>query len=1255
MKIIKGIFSLLFIVQFAILQAQSGYDKIKNNDFIEARNIFKETLEKDSTNIEAITGMIIISEITQDYLSFEKNINVLLRNYNDPYIFSLFNFMYTGDYKTIEKKNFPDWISVKYRINEVIEWGDKNRDREKQWEKYGEIIPKVKWAMIGPFKNIYGSAFIEQHPIETEKLDLNKSYKNDEGLSLKWAMPKYSAASGRMFFSQHLPNMGYSNDGVYYANTFLNIDSDKKIKIHIGRTSPLIIWINDKIVFQNNHSVPFTYDLETIESSLKKGNNRIFVKLASKRNRDETSGSLYFWDGNNYEHDMLALRITDENGNQIKNLSSEYNADSYNNFVETTVNTHSLVEYFKRISETSPGNVWNEYCLLKSFLSENYIKQGEEYFYNKYALNKNMIFYGYLYAKMCQFNGKSEKVFEVLSKADEEKTPFFGMLYDKLQEINLDTDPEKFYAALQKLSKISPSNLAIINNYIEYYNKMGKQTEKDTFIYQTIRKYSKYKETLEPKLSNYNEKNERYGITEQLKTQKKSIKALKTGSADSDFDNAIAYYKDKKKKTKVFELYRDKIYFSPHVTENYNDFAEYLKENEKYEEAKQMLTTSLEIDPYQMKVYTLLGDIAKIEGKTDMAILYYQKGTNLGSEYSYFGYSNESKEKLEQIVGSPNFKKLFTTPSFEETLENPEWYNLAENEDAVVLQYTKNCVYDSTENITMYQTFMAKIIKESGIEKYNEFDMSFMGDITSARIISEDGTISNPERSGSYIVIKNLKPGDLIQVEGQAKTDASTIFGKDFYHQHFVFFPSPVFYSEFEFVVPKNKKLVYKSHKIPGEPVITVDNEQNNHYKWTNKNLEKITEEAAMPDYWDLYRSISASTIENWKPVNDWYFQTTYQKNDITYEVKLILDTLINNKMSDSVKILKIYNFITSKIRYSYVAFLNSRFVPKWPGNTVSAGIGDCKDVATLMITMLRSQGIEAYYTLVKTNQYNHLETIPSMSFDHVIVCYILNGKKYYCDLTTNFYPINVLPEMDNNAVALLINKGENDVFRLPNDLINPEKTTAKYQINAEFEDEKNLKLKVTAEYIGNAGGNLREQIFRTPKNKYDDFISNYFGQDVLENGIYNKVDFKNLEDFSDPLKVEYDITAKGFADKVSGLYILRMPYLEAIRKNQAIIDKNRTNRIDLERVLNVYASEQTINLKIPAAYKLAEMPQNISYNSKFSQYSVQFKLVGGTLQIVKKQKFYKSMIELSEVEEFKAEYQKMLELEKFKIALIKK
>lgn len=1254
MRFTKALFLFFFLSGSLIINAQSGFDAIKNNDFFEAKKLFKASLEKDSINFDGLTGMIILSEIAQEYIEFDKYMNTLLRNHKDPYTFALFNFLYDGDYKSIEKQNYPDWVTVKYKIDEAIDWGGKNRDRDKLWAKYNAIMPKVNWSMIGPFKNINGSGFVIPHDIEKDKYNQAKVYVNHDGVKLSWVNPLYSAATGRIVFTQHLPNGGWGNDAVYYANTFVTSDVDKAIQMQIGRSAAIKIWVNDKLVFENNHTVPFFYDLETVELNLKKGVNRILVKNATQKNTEENSGTLYFWDGNNYEHDMLAIRFTDQNGKPLENLSSSFSSDLYNKEMTATSTSHSLVNHFKEQSSKN-NNLWFDYCLLKSFLSENYSKQGEEFFYYKYKANKPIVFYSYLFAKMCQFNGKTEKVYELLSKVDVNKTPFFGLEFEKLQDINLDTEPEKYFLALQNLSKISSSNLSLLNSYIDYYNKTGKQVEKDTFINQSIRKYPKYKADLETSLSNYKEKEERFGPAEELKSQKKSIKALKTGSQEYDINNAIDYYKDRKKKDKVLALYKDKIYFTPHISTNYNEFASYLKEIEKYDDAESVLKTSLQINPYQSGVYESLGDIAKLQGDIDKALVYYRKGNSLGTGSGIFGYASGIKEKIEQIVGSENYKKIFTTPSFNETLNNPDWELVAENEDAIVLRYTKDCVLDTNNLVNIYQSLMIKILKESGIEKYNEFDMSFMGNITSAKIIKANGTESTPEKSGSYVVIKNLEAGDIIQVEGHADIEAETIFGKNFNHQHFIFFPNPVFYSKFDFAVPKGEFLGYKTHKMDKEPVKFTDSFNYDHYVWQNNNLQKIQEESAFPDYYDLYRSISISTIKNWEPVNDWYEQTTYQKTDLTYEVKEILDTLIKPGMTNVEMVQKIYNYITTKIRYSYVAFLNTRFVPKWPGNTVSAGIGDCKDVATLMITMLKAQGIESYYTLVKTNHYNRLETVPSMSFDHVIVCYIIDGKKQYCDLTTNFYPLYVLPEMDNDATGLLIKPGEKETFHLPDDLIDPTKTGAKYSIDAELLADRDMKLSVKAEYTGTAGGNLREQIFRTPKNKYNDFTSSYFGQDVFENSIYDKVDFSNLDDFSNPLKVEYSLTGKGFADKVSGLYIIRMPYLEAIRKNQAIIENNRTNRVDLEKVLNVYPSEQIINLKIPAGYKLAETPQNITHNSVFSSYSVQFKPTTSGLQIIKKQSFLKTIIEIDDFELFKADYLKLLDLDKFKIALVKK
>ena len=78
---------------------------------------------------------------------------------------------------------------------------------------------------------------------------------------------------------------------------------------------------------------------------------------------------------------------------------------------------------------------------------------------------------------------------------------------------------------------------------------------------------------------------------------------------------------------------------------------------------------------------------------------------------------------------------------------------------------------------------------------------------------------------------------------------------------------------------------------------------------------------------------------------------------------------------------------------------------------------------------MLRELNIEAYYVLVRTSDFTHLESRPSvLAFDHVLVGYRLKGKEMrYVDLTTDYFSNNVLPKNNNDQWGLLIKSNESE------------------------------------------------------------------------------------------------------------------------------------------------------------------------------------------------------------------------------------
>ena len=74
----KKLFTLLFLLcAFNSINAQSGWDSILQNNHIAAKNLFKANLKSDSTNKEALQGLIYLAEIEEDFFSYEKYINSL--------------------------------------------------------------------------------------------------------------------------------------------------------------------------------------------------------------------------------------------------------------------------------------------------------------------------------------------------------------------------------------------------------------------------------------------------------------------------------------------------------------------------------------------------------------------------------------------------------------------------------------------------------------------------------------------------------------------------------------------------------------------------------------------------------------------------------------------------------------------------------------------------------------------------------------------------------------------------------------------------------------------------------------------------------------------------------------------------------------------------------------------------------------------------------------------------------------------------
>ncbi|MFK7809880.1 MAG: transglutaminase domain-containing protein, partial [Saprospiraceae bacterium] len=1193
-KISFFLLAFLFISNLnAQVEQGTGWDLILNNDFKAAANSFQQMLKTNPENEDALVGLIFLAETRQDYANYKKYTRQLIESkVNQEQHFALFRHMYKAKPEEILEMDIPESLKVSARFD-LADSLFQHRRFEESHDIMRSVMGDYNWSVIGPFDNVEGSGFVEETPVETSVFDPEAIFENEKGFELNWNKREIRNPSGVVNFHSSLPT---AYDGTYYGNTFLEMNEDRSVQFRIARTAPMKIWLDGNLIFSQNGNINYAWDYEVLSLDLKKGTHRLLVKMApllegnseAKLNLsfhegedNGTSAGNSYSDGYNSYDDYwkppsFALRITDENGKLIKNIGSSYERDLQSASETGGQATYEVIEsrtpllhfYNQSISESLAGNgitnapddLKNYYLLCKSYLSYGLAEEGEAAFAKIAEAHSNSLYFKYLLAKFYAVNNKGEKAEELISEMEEDRTPIFPLMASKLAEIDEEKNEEEYLAALDKLLTISPTHWKTIYAKLDHYSKKGKTTEKRNFVKQFLEKHpeKKYRKRLEPFLKDDSYKPSSYKQMtdkERNKQAKKAMKKLKKEFKYDTYQTVINHYKRKEKTDQVIKLYDALIEGFPYHLFYRKQKADYLFENNREEEALVELNKALKINAYDASLHETIGDIHFEKERREVAMGYYKTAEKLGKIGYNYGAA-QVKEKIEKIENQQSLKKYFQPLSFEDVLaDSANWKNKFPDEESVILLYTVEGALNRDNELDYNQKMMIKIQKEAGAKYWTEANFGFMGNVSFVKVIKADGKITSPSRSYGYVVFKNLKPGDIIQLEGNSKGDMTRELPKEMYHITAASFEVPVNRTRIEYIVPKEKTFQTQCYRSNcNYETRTVDDYMA--YTWDLEDIEKMEYEEAVKDNLDSYAWFMFSTLKDWSKVVQWYLRKTYRRLEPNYEVLEAVQKVVNEEMNEEEKVTAIYNYLTKEITYSFVSFLNSNYIPKKPGETLSGEVGDCKDVASLMISMLREVGIDAWYVLVRSGNFTEQTPLPTIAaFNHVIVGYQLSdGKMRYLDLTTDYFPHYVLPESDARAWALLVKEGETEIFRLPDQTISEERSRFDINIKGKINPNRSLDMEVNYSGSGVLGGTLRESLNRV--STIDDrkkFLTDYFAEGVFDNLQLHDFDFENLEDITAPLRGSLSLKAYNHMERVSDFFIIQIPILKGVTTRPAL------------------------------------------------------------------------------------------------------
>jgi tetratricopeptide (TPR) repeat protein/transglutaminase-like putative cysteine protease len=236
----------------------------------------------------------------------------------------------------------------------------------------------------------------------------------------------------------------------------------------------------------------------------------------------------------------------------------------------------------------------------------------------------------------------------------------------------------------------------------------------------------------------------------------------------------------------------------------------------------------------------------------------------------------------------------------------------------------------------------------------------------------------------------------------------------------------PVLTSRYTLRLPKETEFQYRLSQSSANPKKKSINGQDVYF-WEFLNVPAITIEGGMPQLSKLCPILVISSLKDWAQLDQWASEKLLIKTEITQDVIDKAKELSSGAITNYEKIKSISDFIQNNIQYVYADLEHGGYTPHSASEILSSRYGDCKDQTILLISLLKSIGIEAYPALINPYPYDEFVEIPAPYFSHLITYIPGTEGDIWLDMTSGVTPFPNLFFTNQNRSAFVINgKGGN-------------------------------------------------------------------------------------------------------------------------------------------------------------------------------------------------------------------------------------
>ena len=499
-----------------------------------------------------------------------------------------------------------------------------------------------------------------------------------------------------------------------------------------------------------------------------------------------------------------------------------------------------------------------------------------------------------------------------------------------------------------------------------------------------------------------------------------------------------------------------------------------------------------------------------------------------------------AKEKV-QVSPEPGWlfptKADLTRVPVARTISNGYYYELQEEQTNLLTN-------------TQYTHYIKQITNESGIQRESEVSVTYSPEfqeliIHTINILREGkvirqllpGTIQVVQeetdaadfmyngRKRAFVTLKDVRKNDRIEVS-YSLVGLNPVFGGKFSAEFYLGDETAVCNYFKTIITSPGRKLVVRTSNNAPAPVEELAGDRYI-YHWDNPPLPIWESASGAPSWYLAYPTVEVTEYKSWQEVVNWGLGVfrNYQyplPDDLRTRIKAWEKTAAGDQ---DVFANLATHFVQDEVRYLGLEIGPNTHRPHTPADVYMHRFGDCKDKALLLASILRSQGMQAYVTLISTTTRHQLPSkVPSPGdFDHAIVAIGRSANVFlYIDPTISGQRGQLVNRyIPDYGFTLILKEGEDQLRPVePGFLYNDD-----VEETLDVKNYDSSKFTVSSTYAGGAADHIRRTFADYSMKELEDNYRKYYASlydDIRMDGPITVSDDDEKDEFT--VKEKYTI-----------------------------------------------------------------------------------------------------------------------------------